>query len=142
MKPLAILPLDKIELTGYNINSKTNKLFFKVYNPSFIKQYEVQRSTNGNEFSTISIISLNINNQNQTDFEFLDKSLVSNTYFYRIKVINIDGSFQFSNSIKIANKIKDFDITMPSNVISNNQISLLINSASPWCYLYIEYIII
>lgn len=130
MKPIAILPLDKIELTGYNINSKTNKLLFKVYNPSFIKQYEVQKSTNRTEFSSISTISLNINNQHQTDFEFLDKAFVSNTNFYRIKVVNIDGSSEFSNSIKIASKIKDFDITMLTNVISNNQITLLIQSVS------------
>jgi hypothetical protein len=130
MKPIAILPLDKIELTGYNINSKTNKLLFKVYNPSFIKQYEVQKSTNGTEFSSISTISLNINNQHQTDFEFLDKAFVSNTNFYRIKVVNIDGSSEFSNSMKIASKIKDFDIIMPTNVISNNQISLFIQSVS------------
>jgi parallel beta-helix repeat protein len=129
MKPVAVLPLDKIELTGANINSKTNKLLFKVYNPSFIKQYEVQRTTNGNEFSTISIISLNNNNQHQTDFEFLDQSFFSNTNFYRIKVVNIDGGFQYSNSIKIGSKLKDVDITMSSNVILNNQISLLINSA-------------
>jgi hypothetical protein len=130
MKPVAVLPLDKIELTGANINNKNNKLLFKVYNPSFIKQYEIQRSTNGNEFSTISIISLNSNNQHQTDFEFLDQSFVSNTNFYRIKVVNIDESFQYSNSIKIGSKIKDVNITMSSNVILNNQISLLLNSAT------------
>jgi hypothetical protein len=129
MKPVVVLPLDKIELTGTNINSKTNKLLFKVYNPSFIEQYEIQRSTTGNNFSTISIILLNSNNQHQTDFEFLDQSFFSNTNFYRIKVVNIDGSFQYSNSIKIGSNNKDFDITMPSSVILNNQISLLLNSA-------------
>ncbi len=136
MKPVAILPLDKIELTGNNINDKTNKLHFKVHNPNFIKQYEVQRSKNGTEFSTISTISLNTNNQNQTVFEFLDQLLSSNINFYRIKVINIDGSFQFSNSIKIANKIKDFYITMPSNFISNNQISLHMQSVSKGIFNY------
>ena len=58
------------------------------------------------------------------------KISANNTNFYRIKVVNIDGSSEFSNSIKIASKIKDFDITIPSNVISNNQISLFIKSVS------------
>jgi hypothetical protein len=129
MKPNAVLPLDKIELTGSNINNKTNKLLFKVYNPSFIKQYEIQRSTTGTAFSTISIISLNSNNQHQTDFEFLDQSFVSNTNFYRIKVVNIDGSVQYSNIVKIINKIKDIDIAISTNVISNNQISFIIESS-------------
>ncbi len=137
MKSIAILPLDKIELTGYNINSKTNKLLFKVYNPSFIKQYEVQKSTNGTEFASISTISLNTNNQHQTDFEFLDKAFVSNTNFYRIKVVNIDGSSEFSNSIKIASKIKDFDITIPTNVISNNQITFFVESVCKGKFSYI-----
>jgi hypothetical protein len=128
MKPVAILPLDKIELTGANINSKTNKLLFKVYNPNFIKQYEIQRSTTGNNFSTISIIALNTNNQHQTDFEYVDQSLISISNFYRIKVVNIDGSVQYSNLINIASKVKDFDITMSTNVISNNQVSLFIQS--------------
>jgi hypothetical protein len=128
MKPITILPLDKIELTGYSIDNKVNKLLFKVYNPNFIKQYEIQRSANGNDFSTISIISLNTNNQSQTDFEYIDQSPTSNSNFYRIKVVNIDGSVQFSNLIKIGSKHKDFDITMPSNVISNNQVSLFIQS--------------
>jgi len=123
-----VLPLDKIELTGANINNKTNKLLFKVYNPSFIKQYEIQRSTTGNNFSTISVIALNTNNQHQTDFDYVDQSLITNSNFYRIKVVNIDGSVQYSNLIKIASKIKDFDITMPTSVISNNQVSLLIQS--------------
>jgi len=128
MKPVAILPLDKIELTGANINSKTNKLLFKVYNPNFIKQYEIQRSTTGNNFSTISIIALNANNQSQTDFEYVDQSCISSSNFYRIKVVNIDGSVQYSNLINITSKVKDFDITMPTNLISNNQVSLLIQS--------------
>jgi len=128
MKPVAILPLDKIELTGVSINTKINKLIFKVYNPNFIKQYEIQRSATGNDFSTISKISLNTNNQSQTDFEYLDQSLISNSNFYRIKVVNIDGSVQYSNLINIASKIKDFDITMTTNLISNNQVSLFIQS--------------
>jgi len=130
MKPIAILPLDKIELTGTGINSKFNKLLFKVYNANFIKQYEIQRSKTGKDFSTISIISSKANSQHQTDFEFLDQSLVRNTNFYRIKVVNIDGSLQYSNSIKITSKIKDFDITLPTNVISNNQITFFIESVS------------
>ena len=128
MKPVAILPLDKIELTGVSINTKINKLIFKVYNPNFIKQYEIQRSATGNDFSTISVISLNTNNQSQTDFEYVDQSLISNSNFYRIKVVNIDGSVQYSNLINIASKIKDFDITMTTNLISNNQVSLFIQS--------------
>jgi hypothetical protein len=128
MKPVAVLPLDKIELTGANINNKTNKLLFKVYNPSFIKQYEIQRSKTGNNFSTISIIALNTNNQHQTDFYYVDQSLITNSNFYRIKVVNIDGSVQYSNLINIASKIKEFDATMTTSVISNNQVSLLIQS--------------
>jgi hypothetical protein len=128
IKPVAILPLDKIELTGANINNKTNKLLFKVYNPNFIKQYEIQRSTTGNNFTTISTISLNINNQHQDDFEYIDQSCISSSNFYRIKVVNIDGSFQYSNLINITNKFKDFDITMSTNLISNNQVSLIIQS--------------
>jgi len=123
-----ILPLDKIELTGANINNKTNKLLFKVYNPNFIKQYEIQRSTTGNNLSTISIIALNANNQSLTDFEYVDHSLTTSSNFYRIKVVDIDGSVQYSNIIKIVNQSKDFDITMPTNLISNNQVSLLIQS--------------
>jgi len=130
MKPIAILPLDKIELTGTGINSKFNKLLFKVYNANFVKQYEIQRSKTGNDFSTISIISSNANNQHQTDFEFLDHSLVSNINFYRIKVLNIDGSYQYSNSIKVASKNKYFDINMPNKRISNNQIAFFIESVN------------
>jgi hypothetical protein len=130
MKPVAILPLDKIELTVSAITNKVNKLLFKVNNPNFIKQYEIQRSTTGNDFSTISIISLNVNNQHQTDFEFLDQSFVSNTNFYRIKVLNIDGTYQYSNSIKVASKIKHFNITMPNKIISNNQITFFVESVS------------
>lgn len=130
MNPVTILPLDKIELTGSSINNKVNKLLFKVYNPNFIKQYEIQRSNIGNDFSTISIITLNANNQHQTEYEFLDQSFVNNTNFYRIKVVNIDGSIQYSNSIKLASKNKDFDITMPNKIISNNQITFFIESVS------------
>lgn len=94
----APLPVTLINFTGRNVGN-ANNLSWKVADEVNLDHYELQRSFDGQSFTDISQIKAAGNmNYSYSD----DISGTTNTvYFYRLKMVDIDGSFKFSNVIKI-----------------------------------------
>ena len=87
-----------IQLKNISATLKSNTVLidWTVLNPSTIKQFIIERSNNGNSFSAFgSVPSINKNS-----FSFTDLSPI-NTAYYRIKMVGIDGSITYSNSLLV-----------------------------------------
>jgi hypothetical protein len=63
------------------------------------KEYEMQKSTDGIEFKQIAVIQSN-NQLNGSQYNYTDKKITSKVNYYRLKMIDKDGSFTYSNIIK------------------------------------------
>jgi hypothetical protein len=59
--------------------------------------YEVQRSTDGNNFTTVARVNSNATGE----YKWLDESVTSNTTYYRIRVINQGGAIIFSKTMTV-----------------------------------------
>jgi Secretion system C-terminal sorting domain len=70
--------------------------------------YEVERSFDGNKFSTIGTVAAIKNNSNKKEYDLKDESssLKENTMaYYRLKQIDVDGKFTYSNILSVRLKI-------------------------------------
>lgn len=66
-----------------------------------ILYYEVQRSADGNNFSTIGSLAAVFNNNSRADYSFTDASPLSGLNFYRIRAVETGGKTVTSAIVKI-----------------------------------------
>jgi hypothetical protein len=71
-------------------------------------RYEIEKSTDGNNFTKIG--SVNARNVNALlEYFFTDPQLVTETVYYRLKIINNNGTYKYSKVINI-NKAIEFQV--------------------------------
>ncbi len=118
----AILP---IKITSFVALQKTNavSLKWKIAQEVDIAQYELQKSNNGNDFSTMATI----NAQNLSVYEaFDDQPNIGNNY-YRLKIKETNGNIIYSNIQKIKFNGKSLVINNIFPIPTKDNISLTIN---------------
>ncbi len=95
---LAALPVDIISFTG-KLDGSRVVLNWEVANEMNLSSYEVERSFNGAEYNYIgSIAAANLSQYTFTDnVSFLGGSRV----YYRLKRVDKDGSFQYSEVVSL-----------------------------------------
>jgi Secretion system C-terminal sorting domain/BNR repeat-like domain len=64
--------------------------------------FEIQRSTDGANFSTIGFVQGNGTTTNQNSYSYTD-SPTGGKFYYRLKQIDYDGSFNYSQTVEIYN---------------------------------------
>lgn len=114
--PGLVLP---VKFTGFNVLKGDNKAFltWSIENESPLAvRYEVQRSLNGTDFTTVSSISPRNNGLTSNSYDFTDDNLnsirTSGVIYYRIKQIDQDGRFVMTDikSIRLGS-VKGFVVS-------------------------------
>jgi hypothetical protein len=81
-----------------------------------VKGYQVERSTNGVEFSSIGFVTAH----GKSAYSFSDNQAVSGTVYYRVKNVDLDGKFKYSNVVRVSGKrslnVKMFPMPATSDV--------------------------
>jgi len=120
-KQQVILPISLFNFSGTENNRKV-QLYWQTEHEGNSSYFEIQRSADGNSFETFATVSAqgNINNNYQsTDDLFF---YVFKTVYYRIKMVNINGSFKYSPSVMLQlaakgnNTIKAWPLPFSSNL--------------------------
>jgi len=102
--PNAQLP---VELTSFNFNTSENNVYLHWTTSSELNNYgfEVYRKNSGNtQWQLAGFVPGNINSHQLINYEFADKSLLTGTYNYRLKQLDLNGNwtyFELSNSVEI-----------------------------------------
>jgi trimeric autotransporter adhesin len=66
-----------------------------------VSHYEVQRSTNGSSWSLISKVTAQSNSINSNSYEYFDNELIYGKVYYRIKQVDNNGAFSYSDTKSI-----------------------------------------
>ena len=109
-----------IRLSTFNASKQNNevKLNWKVACRVSYARFEVQRSTDGANFSTINSFQADYL-RCQQPFDYTDPTVIGQV-FYRIKVGDIDGRFSTEKIVKVTGKeIADTEIKIVSPVTGN-----------------------
>lgn len=89
-----------VTLTDFIAQNNTENVLLKwnVTSETSFKQYEVERSTEGNNFVKIgTVLGQNLANYNFTDYSAKGNSIL----YYRLKMIDIDGRFKYSDVVVV-----------------------------------------
>ncbi|MBS1742856.1 MAG: Ig-like domain-containing protein [Bacteroidetes bacterium] len=114
-----------------NKNDKKVDVEWKTENEINVKQYEVQKSATGSEFTTFAIAEAKGNNGNNASYLAKDESPVTGYNYYRVRSVDNDGKVQYSTIAKVLFDVPKSDIAIYPNPITNGIVNLqLINMAA------------
>ena len=82
----------KAALTGNDVS-----LTWKTLTETDSKSFEIERSTDGVNFVKIASKAAAGNSVTELNYAHVDAAMTQRVYFYRLKMIDIDGSFKYSN---------------------------------------------
>ena len=91
------------ELTSFSATVSGNSVLisFTTATETNVAGFEIERSPDGKNFIKIAALTSGGNSLSERKYHYTDASLNNRTYFYRIKTIDLDGSFKLSNEIEI-----------------------------------------
>ncbi len=96
-KSLVALPVTFSSITATKMNNG-NAVEWKVENEINISSYEIERSTDGINFTKIGAVATGSGNV----YNWFDAYPVSGENFYRVKSVNNRGAFQYSRIVKVS----------------------------------------
>lgn len=119
-------PVVPIELQSFEVSpgrvSNQALVSWKVASAVNVREFQLQRSSNGLDFEEID---RSMFDPNMDEYQYLDKNLGSGQYYYRLKSVDYDGSFKMSEirSIKIEDELGLVIFPSASRDIINIEIS-------------------
>jgi N-acetylneuraminic acid mutarotase len=92
-----------VELTSFTASSNGKNVTLNWSTASEINNYgfEVQRCKNENKFFTIGFVNGKGTTTQNQNYTFIDNSLNSGKYCYRLKQIDYDGSYEYSDVVEV-----------------------------------------
>ena len=118
------LPLELISFTG-TAKSHSNILTWQTANEINTKAFEIERSLYGTDFETLGTINATEEHINKTNtYSFIDAETTAPTVYYRLKQIDNDGSYTYSQVISLSSKRDVNKVKIYPNP-SNDIISLI-----------------
>ncbi|MES1218450.1 MAG: PQQ-dependent sugar dehydrogenase [Bacteroidota bacterium] len=117
------LPLDLLTFSGSLQNNNTVFLKWKTENEINTSHFVIERSIDGSQFKNIGTVSTNGNNYGGVfDYSFTDVDAANQQsllLYYRLKIVDINGSFKYSNVINISLPNSPEKLTVSPNPVFN-----------------------
>ena len=92
-----------VELTSFTAISQNQQVTINWATATEINNngFEVQRSTENSEFVTVGFVRGNGTTTNQSEYTYVDRNMVAGTYSYRLKQIDYNGVYEYSDAIEV-----------------------------------------
>jgi hypothetical protein len=118
-----------VELTGFSGRSEENCdviLKWQTANEKNLDLYVIERSVNNLDFEPIHSL-IGTGGETPENYEYVDKTVKTNLNYYRLKIIDLDGTFEFSDIIAVESNCKNTEkVSLYPNPIINSQNTLYI----------------
>lgn len=105
-----------VRLTSFNAAEEglSTKLIWNTAEESGISSYIVEKSTDGRTFTAIGTVKA----ANQKTYSFTDAQGASENSYYRLKMVEMDGSYKLSYIISVKSKLNT-NISLSPNPVKN-----------------------
>ncbi|MCW3109826.1 MAG: hypothetical protein JWQ09_4332 [Segetibacter sp.] len=110
----SVLPVKLVSFVAKR-NGKQNEIEWYIGDEANLAGYTIERSNNGRDFKTIGNVKANYN----SSYNFMDFLPERAVNYYRLKITNKDGEFEYS-TIKRINNNGTFEATIYPNPVKNN----------------------
>lgn len=125
----SVTPL-AVHFSSFSAAIKTDaskQLDWVISNPSDVVKFDVQRSTDGIRFQSVSILSVN-GNSGVTHFSYIDLQAATGKTYYRILATERSGAIRFSSIISATTQSGNGNVTVYPNPVKGNNISFIMNN--------------
>ena len=103
-----IIPVELVSFTA-NINGNIINLNWSTSTETNNSGFDIERrqilntqpAVSNEEWETISFITGHGTTTETHSYSFIDKNLISGKYIYRLKQIDLDGTFEYSNEVEV-----------------------------------------
>ncbi len=95
------LPVELISFTGQAME-KANKLTWTTASEEAADRYVVERSSDASDWSAIGEVLAAGDSETELNYELMDESPLPTAY-YRLRMVDLDGTFTFSNIVELTN---------------------------------------
>lgn len=96
----APLPVTFMGIVAKKITDNAVSVIWDVADEIDVKHYEVERSTNGVNFTTVGTVSAH----GKAAYSYTDNQAVNGTVFYRVRNVDLDGKFKYSSVVRVTGK--------------------------------------
>lgn len=127
--PFTILATTMGPLNAYKEDNSIN-VNWQVYSDDNVIRYEIQRSIDGKNFVTIGELSAN----NAGDYAYSDNSPVLGNNYYRLLIVDKDGSTNYSNVDMINENSSLATITFYPNPVVDHEVTLQLTNITKGNY--------
>lgn len=124
-----ILPVVLKPLKGAYIDGRSH-LTWASLQESNSSHFEIQRSNDGQNFTAIGRVNAVGNSDRQVDYQFDDVKANAGMNYYRLKLIDKDANFQYSNIVALNVNIKGTTITGIYPAPFTDKVNVTISSES------------
>jgi hypothetical protein len=114
------LPVELIAFTAEGLENNTAKLIWSTASEFNNDYFEIERSGNDNNWSTIGQVKGNGNSFSLINYSFIDEKPENGTNYYRLKQVDFDGTFKYSSVVAAS-------FTIKSNIAEKNDITIYPN---------------
>jgi hypothetical protein len=117
--PFTILATTMGPLNAYQENNSID-VNWQVYSDDNVSTYQIQRSTDGKNFITIGELAAN----NAGDYTYPDNSPAIGNNYYRLLIVDKDGSTEYSNIDKVNLNNLSATISFYPNPVVDHEVTL------------------
>jgi hypothetical protein len=125
-----------VTITQIKAQQKGNdvQVLWNTVNEQNIQHYEVEKSTNAQQFSKIATVAAKTASSSN-DYSMVDASIPSGTYYYRLKIVEKNGSYNYSKVVRFTiGKGNINTVSIYPNPIKGNTINLQLNNVEKGNY--------
>jgi hypothetical protein len=115
------LPIELTQFRGYAVENDA-MLTWSTSSEINGSHFELERKNTRDEFETIAKIKAAGNSNVKLNYGHLDKEVFNNTNiaYYRLKMVDLDGSFEYSNIIRVGTNDEHVNIEAMPNPFKNS----------------------
>jgi hypothetical protein len=124
------LPVTLMYFTGYYVNDQT-QLDWETATEENVEYFSVERSDDGRQFTEIGRVAAKGNSTASIKYTYTDHKAVTNTAWYRLRTVDNDLQWKYSNVVRITNAINSLRVQSVAPNPFENQLQLQVYTDKP-----------
>lgn len=96
-----VLPVELLSFTAVAAGKKTVDCHWQTASEGGGSHFEVERSADGDVFAQVGQVTASGDSQTTRDYRFRDADALTGASFYRLRMVDLDGSFTYSQVVTV-----------------------------------------
>ncbi len=128
------LPVTFTAIAATQTSDNTVLVKWSVANEINIRQYEIEKSTDGKNFVVAGTMAATGNNSSTENYRWVDANAGAGNNFYRIESIGTTGAIQYSNSVNVNSTTVNAGISVYPNPVVDGNINVWLKNMPKGIY--------